>query len=193
MPEHKPWFCWFNQTVIEFFIYVNKPIEPSAAATTSAESYASTALYSTSTSMSTMTSPTTSTHPVTSSASMPPKESDFRSGPGPKFWSTASKYGKRQAENENDEPRNGHPDYPLLVKIEEKRKPSHNIEPYCQQMQVLDNGQIVPLGNVAQISVPEVEAVDSLAEKRFRRKRRREDDLGLSLNCVCEWMTGEIY
>ena len=126
---------------------------------------------------------------MTPSPTMAP--SIFRSGSGPKFWSTASKYDKRQEKDDDNKPRNSYPDYPLLVKIEEIRKPSDNIESYCEQMQVLDNGLFNVVGGVARIPVLEFDTVDSVAEKRL--SRRREDDPELSQNCVCEWMTGERY
>lgn len=85
----------------------------------------------------------------------------------------------------NGKRRNNYDDYPLLVKIEEKRKPSGNIKPYCQQMQILDNLDIVPKLEVAKISVPEVEDKDPPSSKRMRR---RGDDV--DQNCACEWMSG---
>jgi hypothetical protein len=183
VPGDKPWFCWFNQTVIEFFIYVHKPVEATATTTTGNDLYPSTLISSTVTSISTTASLSMSAYSVTSPA-IPPMESIFRSGSGSKFWSTVSNHNKRREWADNNEGRKGYPDYPLLVKIEEKRKPSGNIQPYCQQMQVLDNWQIVPIAT--EISVPEAGAVEFSARQRFRRS---QDDPNIREDCVCEWMT----
>lgn len=73
------------------------------------------------------------------------------------------------------------------MKVEEKRKPSGNIPPYCQQMQVLDNGDIVSRPYVAPISVQEIEDMDVDNRNRFKRRGDREDR---GRGCACEWISG---
>jgi len=101
-----------------------------------------------------------------------------------KYWSSFPAY-KEKRDGNLDNHRNLYDDYPLLIKIEEKRKPTGNIRPYCEQMQILDNLDIVPIGTVAQIPVPEVGAMDAPASRRLKRR----DDY-LSQNCACEWISG---
>jgi hypothetical protein len=96
-PGEKPWFCWWNGTMLEFFLYVNQ--------TTTDTSSGSTA--------------TTDSSMAASTA-------------------TGSSSTKRSADAA---------DYPRKIKIEERRDYSGATPPYCQQMQVMDNGQVVPLAN----------------------------------------------
>ena len=79
--------------------------------------------------------------------------------------------------------------YPLLVKVEEKRKPSDNVEPYCEQMQILDDLRIVPVGMVEQIPIPEEET--SIEERSIsQRLKLRSDASQPDEICACEWMNG---
>ncbi len=73
------------------------------------------------------------------------------------------------------------------MKVEEKRKPGGNSAPYCQQMQVLDNNQIVPVPSVARILIQETEDIDAPYRNRFRRRGDIED---VSRDCCCEWISG---
>ena len=182
-PEDKPWFCWFNETLLEFFIYVDKNVSSSATTTTT-----------TATPSSPSTAPSTFTPPTTtlgSSLSLPAGVTGKPSGPpyGPreefiKHHSTDSGYNRRRSDDYL-QPRNSYDDYPLLMKVEEKRKPIGNVPPYCQQMQVLDNGEIVPVPSVAKIPVQEIEDMDAYNRNRFRRRGDAED---LSRGCACEWI-----
>lgn len=85
----------------------------------------------------------------------------------------------------------------------EKRKPHDNIDPYCQQMQVLDNWQVVPIPGVDIIEIDEQEFED-YAQGTSKRKRfvpgkngqslvrRDEDEIIADLEslCICEWRAG---
>lgn len=183
MPEDRPWFCWFNQTLLEFFIYIDKDVNSSATTTT------------TSSSLSPSTSPSTFTtsSSTTSSTFIPPvtvftaKASGSPYGPEfTKYYSAGSGYNRRRSKGDHN-PRNYYEYYPRLMKIEEKRKPSGNIPPYCQQMQVLDNNQLAPVPFVEQISIEELEDMDAPTRNRFRRRGDPED---LSQDCACEWISG---
>ncbi|ERF75254.1 hypothetical protein EPUS_00046 [Endocarpon pusillum Z07020] len=185
MPEDKPWFCWFNETLLEFFIYVDKSVNSSA--TTPA---------ATATPSSPSTTPSTFTTPssTTLGSSLPPpaaftgKPSGSPYGPPEDFvnhHTTESGYNRRRSDDKLQK-RKRYDDYPLLMKVEEKRKPRGNVPPYCQQMQVLDSGEIVPVPYVAQISVQEIEDMDDDNQNRFRRRGDAED---LSRGCACEWIS----
>ncbi|KAF7511711.1 hypothetical protein GJ744_003874 [Endocarpon pusillum] len=179
-PEDKPWFCWFNETLLEFFIYVNKSANTPATATPSSPS----------------TTPSTFRIPPTTAlgSSLPPpaavtgKPSTPPYGPPEDFnnhHTTSSGYNRRRSDDNLPE-WNSYDIYPLLMKVEEKRKPRGNVPPYCQQMQILDNGDIVPAPSVAQISVQEIEDMDDYNRNRFRRRGDAED---LSRGCACEWIS----
>ncbi|RAH87205.1 hypothetical protein BO86DRAFT_301636 [Aspergillus japonicus CBS 114.51] len=87
----KPWFCWWNSTIIEFFLYINE--------TTKDAQYSATAT----------------------------------SGSGSS--SNTNTNSKRDAVS----------DYPRRIKMEEKREYPGAPSPYCQQMQVLDDGSVGPI------------------------------------------------
>ncbi|KAJ5683873.1 uncharacterized protein N7477_000218 [Penicillium maclennaniae] len=98
-PGDKPWFCWWNGTMLEFFLYVNQSSTDTSSGSTA----------------------TTDRDMAASTATGP-----------------SSSNSKRSADAA---------DYPRKIKIEERRDHSGATAPYCQQMQVMDNGQVVPLAN----------------------------------------------
>ncbi|OQU97627.1 hypothetical protein CLAIMM_03528 [Cladophialophora immunda] len=69
------------------------------------------------------------------------------------------------------------PSFPKIMKMVEKRKPSSNVKPYCQKMQVLNNWQILPVPNAAVVSIQ---------ERGFSGKKR-DTATDYRSNCVCEW------
>lgn len=112
----------------------------------------------------------------------------------------------RRKRDKNSDPFSGSPNqpqFPKLIKMVEKRKPHDNIEPYCQQMQVLDNWQIVPIPGVDVVEIDEEEYED-FAEGTSKMKRtipgsngrslakRGEDEIIADLEslCICEWRAG---
>ena len=167
----KPWFCWFNETVVEFFIYFNKSHDP-----------ASTSSYMASGS-------TSSAAAITAPVSLPV---------GSAQPSAAASTGMAKRDYAQALPFNTNANYPLPIKFEEKRKPSDNIQPYCQQMQVLDDGRIVTTGG--EIIVAENPSTEDATAARKRRMRKRYagmtgDQLDNYLDevqpgdCKCEWLT----
>ncbi|KAE8145042.1 hypothetical protein BDV25DRAFT_145031 [Aspergillus avenaceus] len=101
----KPWFCWWNSTVMEFFMYLNQ--------STKVDNYGPT----TTTLFATQTTGTASVATATSTSI---------------------------------------PDYPLRIKMEEKRDYSGAQNPYCQQMQVLRDGSVSPVSH-QRIQIKELE------------------------------------
>ncbi|PTU21684.1 hypothetical protein P175DRAFT_0434495 [Aspergillus ochraceoroseus IBT 24754] len=96
----RPWFCWWNSTAMEFFLYLNE--------TTKEARYSSFSnLVDASTTTSTDSSTATDSSQSTST--------------------------KRDTSLSN---------YPRRIKIEEKRDYAEAQSPYCQQMQVMDDGSI---------------------------------------------------
>jgi hypothetical protein len=169
----QPWFCWFNQTVLEFFIYPEHNITSSPTSTAPFSS-SSTSMSNNGvgpTSYPTGRNPPSHTSAYSSSPSWPaPQERGYY------------EYGYRDTYSR--EP-NSLPNYPFWIKMEEKRKPENNIQPYCQQMRILDSGLIVPQEGVSIINVTETEPSSSSAPKR--------DDMdgstaALGSYCVCEWL-----
>ncbi|KAE8353333.1 hypothetical protein BDV28DRAFT_133406 [Aspergillus coremiiformis] len=95
----KPWFCWWNSTVMEFFLYLNQSTKESLYGSTSIQLDPSKATVSSSSSVS---------------------------------------------------------NYPLRIKMDEKRDYPEAPSPYCQQMQVMDNGAISPISQQT-IQIKELE------------------------------------
>ncbi|KAF2660484.1 hypothetical protein K491DRAFT_588934 [Lophiostoma macrostomum CBS 122681] len=111
-----PWYCYWNQTYIEAYIYVNQ--DSSAASmgpypTSGSNSYAVT----------TMPTPTSNTPTLASSTST---------------TTTPAKRLRRRGDGDQSRL----PPYPRIVKIEERRLPGAP-QSYCQKMQVLDDLQVV--------------------------------------------------
>ncbi|KAJ9316862.1 hypothetical protein DTO271D3_2995 [Paecilomyces variotii] len=115
----KPWFCWWNGTAMEFFMYLNQTTQDAASDATSLVS-----------------TPTTTASPTNS--------------------------GKAKLK------RDYVGDYPRRIKIEEKRDSPNAQQPYCVQMQVLDDGEVSGPINQFQIAIDEVEPAQTttIAVKR---------------------------
>lgn len=172
-PGDRPWFCWFNQTILEFFIYLDH--NTSSPTTYTAASPSSMPM-----------SNSAMGHPSSITSFYPPSYASAQPSSSPS-WSAEKD--RRDHSYERDERDWRDPqvseNYPLLIKLEEKRKPENNIQPYCQQMRILDNGDVVVQEGVLIINVTETEPSGSSSRKR--------DDMdgstaSLASNCVCEWL-----
>ncbi|OAX84571.1 hypothetical protein ACJ72_01049 [Emergomyces africanus] len=145
-PGDRPYFCWWNSTYLELFIYVNQPISESSTITGSGDP---------------TTTPTSTT--FTTSASSPTLDlrdlkKDRAALPGPL-------------------PR----EYPRRIKLEEKRSSTDGIPPYCEQMQVMDDGTISgPLGS--RIPVDEAETTLSSKRSEYPANDSANDE------CFCQWI-----
>ncbi|KAI4682690.1 uncharacterized protein J4E84_007154 [Alternaria hordeiaustralica] len=200
-PGDTPWYCYWNETYIEGYIYADDnstaatftsfptqwptptptPDPTDDAAVNVAVAVPTESSVSTSSTQTTTASPTNS--PVNLAAPSPVRardsESDASSAP-------------RMAP------------YPRIVKIEERRLPGAS-QPYCQQMLMLDNGEIVtsPSPNDSPIRIWLQESDPSYEEYfaaqpsqtiTFDRKSKRENLVDLQRRvdpddaCHCQWM-----
>lgn len=132
-PGDYPWYCFWNETYIEGYIYVQDnstaasftsfPTEWPTPTSSVSDTVAIEALTVTATTTDVKTvdiTPSAKTNPTPS-----PSQVKARDAPPP----------------DNSPPRM--PPYPRTVKIEERRL-ANSPQPYCQQMVLLDNGQITP-------------------------------------------------
>lgn len=71
----------------------------------------------------------------------------------------------------------------------EKRKPDQNVQPYCQQMQVLNNWQIMPIPTVPTICIEEDEFGAAATANSGNKIKRGDTVQQLGSNCVCEWFS----
>ncbi|KAH7138993.1 hypothetical protein B0J11DRAFT_32344 [Dendryphion nanum] len=117
LPGDAPWFCVWNSTYIEGYIYAK---DNSTAATFSAFPTAW---------------PSNAYGSSVSAESLPPLTSESGSPA-----QTASPTIRRKKRGDSDYPR--YPPYPRIVKIEERRLPG-SPQPYCQKMRLFDNGQLL--------------------------------------------------
>jgi hypothetical protein len=169
----RPWFCWFNQTVLEFFIYVEQNTTSSVSTSAFSPSF--------------MSMPRNGMGSSTLSAGFgPPSPSSGYPSSQPTWPPPKSKraYNFRR-DWENWRNPNYPTNYPLWVKLEEKRKPNNNIQPYCQQMRILDTRMIVPQEGVSIINVSETEPSGS---DNYKRGEMDGSTQSLGSNCVCEWL-----
>lgn len=77
----------------------------------------------------------------------------------------------------------------------EKRKPDDNVQPYCQQMQVLNNWQIMPIPDVPTICIEELDF--GPIPTGNSRMGKRGTDIGttvqqLGSNCICEYSSADM-
>lgn len=200
----KPWYCFFNSTINEFWIFLDQDV----AETTSSTNMSSTSSYGTNSS--TVTAAATSgtatlslastslsgNTPAMSTAAASTTQAWTQAYPTsfsfPSTWSPSSTYnGQRGGLAAST------PEYPLLVKMVEKRKPHSNIQPYCQQMQVLNDWQVMPIPDIPTILVEESEfapaAATSAASNKMKRAvnqalhKRADTTMELESYCICEW------
>lgn len=189
-PGDYPWYCYWNDTYIEGYIYVQDnstaasftsfPTEwptptPSTLQTVSIE-----ALTVTATTTDTVSVDVIETAKPTTSASAPASRRDTSS----------------------DDPPSRMPPYPRTVKIEERRL-ANSPQPYCQQMVLLDNGQITtaPGPNDSPIRIWLQEADPSYEEFLAAQPSNAPPNKGKRQNppemqrradppdaCHCQWM-----
>ncbi|KAL2431457.1 hypothetical protein ABEF95_009228 [Exophiala dermatitidis] len=188
----QPWYCFWNSTISEFWVFLGQDMNNSSMATVATTSPAfvggpttATPVYVTS--PSSTPSSTTSMSPSTSHD--PAFTMPYPSQPtGAAHWTSSP-----AAKVRRDASNTGSYDYPKLVKMVEKRKPQGNVPPYCQKMQVLNNWQIVPIPNVPTIAIQESEysaAATATGGSRMAMRRRADDTVQqLGSNCVCEWFS----
>ncbi|KAF2178849.1 hypothetical protein K469DRAFT_325320 [Zopfia rhizophila CBS 207.26] len=140
-PGDTPWYCVWNQTFIEGYIYV---IDNSTGASFTGFPSAFPTPFGSSI-------PVEPTGPPPSVTDAP--HSRVFNGEPPPPTPTPTSFQRR---GDGDYPRP--PPYPRIVKIEERRLPGAP-QPYCQKMLLLDNGVIVPAqdnqGNAVKVQLQE--------------------------------------
>lgn len=130
-PGDFPWFCWFNQTYIEGYVYVEN--NSTAASFTNFQT----------------SEPTSSPmEPTGSVAASTPLETGFHSHSltsetSTSSSSTATQTGMPIVPREAEDKSSRLVPYPRIVKIEERRLPN-TPQPYCQRMHLLENGVMAP-------------------------------------------------
>jgi len=184
----QPWFCFWNGTFIEGFIYsTNNTEEGSSSNTSSAVS--STAPPSAST-PSTFTTTSTilevSGPSTTSTVRMASPTSDSHG------WSSSATH---MAKRFTGDYYNQIPQFNYLVKIEERRI-AGSPQPYCQKMQILDDGTagIVSdpsTGSPIRIPLGENDPSYSSYPTGSSSSRKAKRSATVPNGCHCQWWSGE--
>ncbi|KAF2032326.1 hypothetical protein EK21DRAFT_60929 [Setomelanomma holmii] len=178
-PGDYPWYCFWNSTYIEGYIYVddNSTAASFTAFPTQAPSGSPSASYDGAGFLATA-APASLT--VSTSASPTPAPAV-----------------RRDAQSDGSLPPRI-PPYPRIVKIEERRLPN-SPQPYCQQMVLLDNGRIAPAlnGNDGPKKIL-LQEVDPTYDEYFAAQASSTDnskrEAGLLTRgdpnnaCHCQWM-----
>lgn len=172
----KPWYCFWNSTVLEGFIYLD---QNTTAANTS----------------------------LTPGPSSPSAPASISGHPGASIASAAiastlpsniPRHQNRDSSPSSSSP----PPYPKVIKIEERRNSGSNVQPYCQQMQILDSMVPAPAsdpdGNPFIVNLTESELTADGAVQGHSSSRRRAPDwwahhdrrqASLGSSCYCEWVS----
>lgn len=183
----KPWFCYWNNTLLETFIYPNQSITYNGNNGSSTPSFSSASATITSSSSSSSSAPAYKQQNYDPSSSV---SSTMTS-------SSASPTGTSIPDLT--------PFLPTVLKLEERRIPEGElaIVPYCVQMQILNDGSAAPVmnstGQPVTIYINETEPTfasmsskrsvilydtedSSMMAPRFIEKRQS------STSCSCEWV-----
>lgn len=170
VPTERPWFCFWNNTAMEGFIYLTS------------DANGSTPLFSTAASASGSNA---------ANPSLGPSVSNTGHGrhPAP-VPTTAASLQDRQT--------TGLP-FPKVLKLEERRGPGRS-PPYCQQMQIMNDMTaspitIAPHGDPIIVNLDEEEPVQQNRVTRAPEQRRRSDvekrhyrGFSLGSACQCQWL-----
>lgn len=171
----QPWFCYWNSTLLEGFIYIQQNVSANASVTTSwTASATATPLSSTSASSPLPSSPPTMTMTGSSVPTAYPSGSSTSSpllgGQGFDPWKALTLY-------------------PYVVKLEERRI-AGSPQPYCQKKQILDDYQVgdLPFTVMLDESDPGWRAYAS-SGLRVRSHFKHERTM-VSGSCHCQWTSG---
>jgi hypothetical protein len=151
-PGETPWYCYWNQTFLEGFVYIQQPVRGAETQVFMSSSMAvMTGLIHTTSTMPPMaSSPSmpTAASPIliNKSTSTPQDQLMPRATFGPRdparqqtVMSTVTSSGAKPTQT-------GPPSrFPYIIKLEERRLPNPAFQPYCQRMQVKADGSTVPL------------------------------------------------
>lgn len=213
-PSQKPWFCVWNNTFVEGFIYVDEAIATTYSVSSgSAQATASANASSSSSSPAAVTTSSSAgalpTDYITTTITKTSTTATY-TGPVSSYSVFASRLAE-QATDDDDDNDNGHSKrqfteddlyntlamYPYVVKIEERRLAGNTVNPYCQQYQILDDGSYnwVAGSNGEPIIIeldeqdPSYSAYQSagLASNNRKLKERRL----VAGGCHCQWLSGQ--
>ncbi|KAL8917147.1 MAG: hypothetical protein Q9208_008116 [Pyrenodesmia sp. 3 TL-2023] len=175
-PAAKPWFCYWNNTILEGFIYVTKNSSEMAQAGSS-------------------TSPSAPS-PTGYLINPPPAASDVEEEPFTSFRPPNAAMPTDVIERRYTSEPSQLTAYSKIVKMVERRDPNLHSQPYCVHMQIMNDGTAQPLPEPS-VTIAEIppdydqdnhQAIRQLA-KRWNVWERGDSDSSTSA-CQCEWVSG---
>ena len=164
LPGQRPWFCYWNSTTLEGFIYVTQNIsDPSQNTTAMVNSVLSHA------------------------AAAATQTAQGYQHAAPSSNPSAPTGGVKAKREYAAWPSFVPPAYPKCVKVEERRDLKTAVAPYCQQMQILYNHHINPVANPngGGPIIVNLTEVETIVQSRDLVGRSRKRDWVTS--CSCEW------
>lgn len=187
----QPWYCFWNATVEEFWVFLEQDVNPSSTTTSGAmqTSPPSSPITSAPSGMTATATGATYTGGPPAAATTQTNTNTYTSVPTGNPYTWPAPKVKRSSPYSDGNPSGA---FPKLVKMVEKRKPHSNIQPYCQQMQVLNNWQIMPLPDVPIIQIEEAEYAQPTGS-RNRRIMKKDSTQELESNCICEWFSAPLF
>jgi hypothetical protein len=152
-PGETPWYCYWNQTFLEGFVYIQQPVHGAEtqqyAVSTSmimSKIIMSTATVASMHSLSLATPTTFVRAPIATSTSIPqqqlqPRATSLPMPPAPAVTQAHAAVVAAPATQATPPPSR----FPFIVKLEERRLPNPAFTPFCQRMRVLADGRTIPL------------------------------------------------
>lgn len=179
----QPWFCWFNNTFVEGFVYVDQAALPSSqnssAVSTSSPMSSGTISLTSLTAMSTTTS--SLVEAVTSTAASMTTSFYISASPSISTSLATTTFSSGPASSTVSAMT---ADFPRLIKIEEQRVSGSSAQPTCTKMSKGQNGCFTVVSAAGSpIQMPLAENDPSVSYIDTRRRRAVTTPRG----CYCQW------
>ena len=205
-PGERPWFCHWNNTMLQGFIYVNVSasegddwsLASSVATAVPTSGPVSASDYSSSVGLPTTTAttpaaaaaPSATPHARRGVAHDRAADGDAHAMPSA-TTTTATGRPTVSASAHGSWPSDLPPAYPKAIKLEERRLPGVSATPYCVQMQILDDLSLGPLPDDGRVVLEETESARQhrmVYGQRHRKYRRDKRSVNDDNYCACVWL-----
>ncbi|KAL2355380.1 hypothetical protein BJ546DRAFT_685977 [Cryomyces antarcticus] len=187
----QPWFCFWNQTVLELFIYATQNASHNTNTSAAVPTTSTTPVSSSISSVSRLT--TSSTIVSSASISSPSSTITTFTDKDASYYAQYHSYPSNTVKGRDvDDSSSGVARYPRVVKIEERRVPGNSIKPYCQRMEITKDGSVnVVLDTAGKPIIVTLAETDPSypgypsATATTGSKARR----GVVRSCHCQWLS----
>ena len=174
-PAAHPWFCYWNNTILEGFIYVTQNASENNQPTSSEYGSSSSSTGDLDSSAAASSDDGPSPFPTTTSPPPP-----YPAVPSPPVR-------RRQVQDPSQLAA-----YPRDVKIEERRDPNTLVQPYCVHMQIMNDWSAQPAEDSQIVMLTENEPNNEQVMAQGSSKRGKRGNLwkrtSATSACECEWI-----